>query len=130
MYLLFIAVVLAAFDSNMSVEEMRETGTAKLSVKEKMALEAWIDKRYSKKFIAQNSSKGPILQENLKSGHFVRLSDDSLWEIRPEDTPITQGWITPVEIKVTLSDDSEYPYNLTNTLTGSVVKARKPVKKI
>ena len=126
MHALFIAAVLAAFDSSMSVEEMKQTGMAKLSVQEKMALETWIENRYSKKFVAQNTKRGPILQENLKNGRLIRLSDSSLWEIDPADTPITQGWITPVEIKVASSDDSAYPYNLTNSLTGSTVKARKP----
>lgn len=128
MYSLFAAFILAAFDSGMSVEEMRQTGMVKLSAQEKIALETWINQRYSKNLIAQNSKKGPILQENLKNGSYIRLTDNSLWEIDPNDTPVTQGWITPVEIKVTASDDSNYPYNLTNTLTGSTVKARKPME--
>ncbi len=129
MYTFLIATVLAAFDSGMSAEEMRQTGVAKLSAQEKMALETWIETRYSKKLVAQNSKKTPVLEENLKNGSLIRLSDNSLWEINPTDTPITQGWITPVQIKVTSSDDSAYPYNLTNTLTGSTVKARKPLDK-
>ena len=78
--------------------------------------------------VAQKSEKkvaGPLLQENLKNGSYIRLSDGSLWNIRPEDTPITQGWITPVEINATPSGDKDYPYTLTNSLTGSSVKARK-----
>jgi hypothetical protein len=75
----------------------------------------------------QNKPKvaGPILQENLKNGSYIRLSDGSLWNIRPEDAPITQGWITPVEINATPSGDKDYPYTLTNSLTGSSVKAKK-----
>jgi len=126
MYLFLIATVLAAFDSAMSVNEMKQTGVAKLSVQEKMALETWIETHYSKKMVAQASKQAPTLQENLKNGHFIRLSDNSLWEISPADTPITQGWITPVEIKVASSTDPTYPYTLTNSLTGSSVKARKP----
>ncbi len=125
MYPFLIAAVLAAFDSGMSVQEMRQTGMVKLSAQEKLVLEDWIEQHYTKKFIAQNGQKGPILEENLKNGRYIRLSDRSLWEINPADTPVTQGWITPAEIKVTSSDDSTYPYNLTNTLTGSTVKARK-----
>jgi hypothetical protein len=76
--------------------------------------------------IAQSpKSPPPVLQENLKNGHYIRLSDNSLWEINPSDTPITQGWITAVEIKVAPSQDTAYPFTLTNTLTGSSVKARK-----
>jgi hypothetical protein len=70
-------------------------------------------------------AKDPTLQENLKNGSYIRLSDGSLWNIRPNDVPVTQGWITPVEIKVSLSDDHQYPVKLTNTVTGSSVHARK-----
>lgn len=127
MNLIAAFMLAAAFDSEMTAKEMTQTGMSKLSVQEKKALQNWVDAHYNKKEMAQMSSKKgpPALQENLKNGSFIRLSDDSLWEIRPTDTPITQGWITPVEIKVTQSDDSNYPYNLTNTLTGSTVKARQ-----
>jgi hypothetical protein len=127
MFVFLIAAVLAVFDSGMSVQEMKETGVSRLSAKEKMALDTWIESNYSKKLVAQNSSKkAPVLEENLKNGHMIRLSDNSLWEINPSDTPITQGWITPVEIIVTASKDPAYPYNLKNSLTGSTVRARKP----
>lgn len=132
MFTLLAAALLAtAFDADMSVQEMRETGVAKLSAKEKLALGSWLESRYSKKTIAANTNATPkntpaIIEENLKSGRFIRLSDRSLWEINPSDTPITQGWITPVEIKVDRdSDNANYPYTLTNSLTGSSVRARK-----
>lgn len=129
-FLFAAASIIGAFDADMSVQEMKQTGMAKLSAQEKMALQNWIETRYSKReVIAQNLSGKknlpPTLSENLKNGHYIRLSDNSLWEINPSDTPITQGWITPVEIKISASDDSSYPYNLTNSLTGSTVKARK-----
>lgn len=125
---LLVAVVPFAvmIDADMTVEEMKQTGMAKLSAQEKVALQNWLEGRYGKKMVAQNEKKpAPILQENLKNGHYIRLSDLSLWEINSPDTPITQGWITPVEIKVSASQDPAYPYILTNTLTGSSVKARK-----
>lgn len=113
----------------MSQDDMMKTGVEKLSTKEKIALDSWIEKNYAKKMTSQKGKRGPILQENLNSGRVIGLSDGSFWEVRQSDTPITQGWITPVEIKVTSSDDSDYPYNLTNSLTESTVKAKKYVKK-
>ncbi|MDE3048098.1 MAG: hypothetical protein KGI83_07120, partial [Verrucomicrobiota bacterium] len=83
-----------------------------------------IEEHYTKKGVAQKTSS-PILQDVLKGGKYIRLSDNSLWEIDPKDTPISGGWITPTEIKVGPSTDPEYPYSLTNHLTGSVVRARK-----
>ncbi len=122
---MFIFLLAAVF--SMSVDELKETGVSRLSPQEKMALEEWIEEHYDKKLTTQNSKQGPVLQENLKNGRYIRLSDNSLWEIHPSDTPITQGWITPVQIKVSAANDTAYPYQLTNTLTGSSVRARKPV---
>lgn len=125
-----LAFLLAAtlFDASLSPQEMNKMGLSKLSAKEKRALHHWIEANYTKKAEVAAAVKpiAPnILQENLKNGGYIRLSDNSLWEVKPSDTPITQGWITPVEIKVSSSDDSAYPYNLMNTLTGSSVKAKK-----
>ncbi len=119
------AIVGAVFDSDMTAQEMKQSGMVKLSAQEKLVLQAWIDTHYSKKNLAQSSIRNPTLQENLKNGHYIRLSDNSLWEINPADTPITQGWITPVDILVSPSNDPGYPYALKNSLTGSTVKARK-----
>ena len=110
------AIVLNA----MSPEEMEETGLVKLTVRERLALQDWIEYKSAKKKRA-----GPILEEVIKAGRFIRLTDRSLWEISLGDKPITQSWITQVEIQVAPSGEEDYPFRLTNTLTGSSVKARK-----
>lgn len=120
-----LMAVAMAFDSNMSEEEMKRTGVSKLTIQERAALQEWIEEHHSKKLVTQNKKTGPLVQEVLKNGRYVRLSDNSLWEIDTPDRPITQGWITPTEIKVAPSNDPDYPNTLTNTLTGSTVKARK-----
>jgi hypothetical protein len=68
----------------------------------------------------------PTIEENLNNGRLIRLSDNSTWQIHPNDTALTQSWITPVEIEVEETEDREYPYLLKNTLTGSKVRAKKP----
>lgn len=123
----FILAAVIVFDTAMTKEEQKETGIAKLNIQERMALRDWIEEHYSKKVVAQKNS-APILQEVLKGGRFIRLSDNSLWEIDQGDTPITQSWITPTEIKIGQSTDTHYPYTLNNHLTGSTVKARKAQK--
>ncbi|MBX7066968.1 MAG: hypothetical protein K1X28_07040 [Parachlamydiales bacterium] len=123
----FILAAALSLESAMTKEEQKETGVAKLNIQERAALRDWIEDHYTKKMVAQKST-APILQEVLKGGRFVRLSDSSLWEIEPGDTPITQSWITPTEIKIGQSTDTQYPYTLTNHLTGSTVKARKAQK--
>lgn len=117
-----------ALDFDMSRDEQKKTGVYKLSEKQKRELQSWIDTHYAKReqpTQSNYSQDNPTLQENLQSGRYLRLSDQSLWEIDRNDTPLTQGWITPVEIIVSQSGDSRYPYKLTNSLTGSSVKARK-----
>ena len=68
-----------------------------------------------------------MLESNLNNGTAIQLSDKSVWEINPQDVPITQGWITPTEIIITQSGNRDYPVQLTNSLTGSSVSARKTV---
>lgn len=78
----------------------------------------------SKQLIAK-VQPNPTVQETLNNGRFIKLSDDSLWEINPEDTAITESWISPAEIIVSIRNDMTYPYQLTNSITKSKVRARK-----
>ncbi|MBS0625471.1 MAG: hypothetical protein JSS32_05420 [Verrucomicrobia bacterium] len=114
-------------DYDMTKQERKQTGVYKLSDKEKAALQRWIDNHYEKRsqpLEGAISGKHATLQENLQNGKYIRLSDNSLWNVHPQDTPISQGWITPVDILVTQSGDSNYPYKLTNSVTGSSIRAR------
>jgi hypothetical protein len=77
------------------------------------------------KQISKMDSEKPTVMEMLNNGKYIRLTDNTLWEIHEKDTPITQSWISPVEIYAAPSGDKNYPYTLTNSLTGSKVRARK-----
>lgn len=133
--LLFLASfsLLAAqtFDADMSRQIQKETGIYKLTDKQKSLFQRWLDANYAKREtpLADDTetapAPAPVLQDNINNGRYIRLSDSSTWEINAEDTPITQGWITPVEILVSKNDDLDYPYLLTNSLTGSKVRAKK-----
>jgi len=115
-------------DYDMNGSEKKKTGIYKLTDKEKATLQKWIDTHYIRRvepLPQEIGNKHAILQENLRNGQFIRLSDHTLWNISPEDTPISQGWITPAEIIVSQSGAPEYPYRLTHSLTGSSLKARK-----
>jgi len=116
-----------AIDYEMSTAEKKQTGISKLTDKEKAELQNWIDNHYTKRTepLQQKTQDQGIIQENLKNGRYIRLSDGTLWSIHPQDTAVTQSWITPVEIIVSQSGDSAYPYKLTNSLTGSSVRAQK-----
>ncbi|MES2274277.1 MAG: hypothetical protein V4487_08825 [Chlamydiota bacterium] len=126
-FIAFSLLAAEALDFDMTPDEKKKTGINKLSDKEKASLQNWIDNNYAKR--NQPIQKGVVergtLQENLKSGRYLRLSDGSIWNIHPGDISVTQGWITPVDIIVTQSSDSNYPYKLTNSVTGSSVRAKK-----
>jgi hypothetical protein len=127
----FLAALLAVepLDLEMTPQDKKKTGVFKLRDNEKASLQQWIDSRYEKRAeplaLQAKPSAKPFLSENYYNGQYIRLSDGSLWNIRPQDTPITQGWITSVEILIAPSSDPDYPYKLTNTLTGSSVLAKK-----
>ena len=129
--LLLISALFSAeiLDFDMTPDEKKKTGVGKLSDKQKSALQHWIDNHYVKRDLPLANvapKKRPMISETLQNGKFIRLSDGTLWSIAPADTPLTQSWITPVEIIVSESSgDREYPYKLTNTLTGSSVRAQK-----
>ena len=129
MFQLTIALLaFSLFDLEMTQQQKKDTGVAKLSEKERSYLQNWIDNNFNKREYPLTETvqlQMPIIEDNLNNGKHLRLSDRSLWEINLEDTLLTQSWITPVEILVMHSSDSNYPYRLTNSLTGSSVGARR-----
>jgi hypothetical protein len=121
--LLAFALLATSFELEMSPQDQRDTGIYKLSEKEKGALQEWVKNNYTKPAAAPNlpKQKNPSLVENLNNGSYLRLTDGSIWNIRPQDTLISQGWITEVEVVITPSSDLQYPYKLTNSLSKSSV---------
>lgn len=133
--IVFVAIKYVAFaqtgaslDSIMSEEDMKSTGIYKLSTTEKIELKNWIDRNYIKKSkspLSKGYQRLPTISEVAYSGQFIRLDDDTIWQIDPKDTSTTQGWLTPVPIKVEYNAVGPYPYTLTNIITASKVHARK-----
>ncbi len=130
-FAIFHLLAAEAIDTEMESVDKKSTGIYKLTDKEKAALQRWIDARYQRKTEEQRESQKPItgnhptLSENLMGSQYLRLSDKTLWNVRAEDVPIAQGWITPTEIIVSQSASPFFPYKLTNKITGSSVSARK-----
>jgi hypothetical protein len=115
-------------DQVMSKEEQKETGVAKLSRNQKIALEAWLNKNFILKSKDQTSQKTQLsLSINIDNGQKLQLSDNSIWEISPDDVSTAAVWITPFPVKITQSDDPDYPYLLVNETSGVSVKARKAI---
>lgn len=53
------------------------------------------------------------------------LSNGSKWEVKPEDASIAQSWFIPHELKIEANQDPEYPYTITNQVTGSSILVKK-----
>ncbi|MCB1117649.1 MAG: hypothetical protein KDK50_03595 [Chlamydiia bacterium] len=64
------------------------------------------------------------ITENLHGGRVLRLSDNSIWEVAPEDINYTQLWVTPFRVKIDYTGNVDYPYTLTNETSQTSVRVR------
>lgn len=112
-------------DEVMTREEQKKTGVVKLSLKEKIELENWLNKTFVLKVQDQAMEAQLFLSININNGKKLQLSDESIWEIAPSDIPTSAVWITPFPVKIVPSDDPDYPFLIVNINTGISVKAKK-----
>jgi hypothetical protein len=75
--------------------------------------------------IAHSDIQPLTLQKNIQNGSQLELSDGSIYEIAPSEKSKTTFWLTPIELKISASNDPMYPVLLTNTLTGVNVRAKQ-----
>lgn len=108
----------------MTPDEQKKTGVSQLSDAQKQALEKWMNDKFVLKTTHSDAPR-LTLQQNLQSGAQLELSDGSIYEIAPSDKSKTTFWLTPIEMKITPSNDPMYPVLLTNTLTGVSVRAKQ-----
>ncbi len=116
---------LIVLDTVMSEEEQKKTGITKLSFQEKLALEDWLNKTFVLKVQEEKPQTPLSLSINIDNGKKLLLSDNSVWEIAPDDLKTSAIWITPFPVKITPSNNPNYPFIITNTNSGMSVKARK-----
>jgi len=107
----------------MTVDEQKKIGIYNLSPAQKEQLESWINDKFILK--AAREKPLPTLEENLRNGSELKLSDGSSFAIAPSDQAKASAWISPIAIKMSPSTDPMFPVLLTNTLTGASVKAKK-----
>ncbi|MBS0605165.1 MAG: hypothetical protein JSS60_09060 [Verrucomicrobia bacterium] len=112
-------------DSVMSREEQKKTGVDKMTMQQKIELEAWLNKTFILKTTDTSSQTQLSMSINIDNGQKLQLSDNTIWEIAPGDVPTAAVWITPFPVKITPSNDPDYPSLLVNTTSGVSVKARK-----
>ena len=106
-----------SFNKIMTKTEQDRTGVSKLSAQEKAALEEWLTD-FVISIAAQKSNvylgigQEHWVKETIDSGAFIRLEDNSLWEISPIDIINTILWLPIDNVIVIESTNPLYPYKL------------------
>lgn len=120
------AFSLILIDEAMSPEEQKKSGISKLTISEQRNLEKWLSDNFVKKSEAKKNLFGSELyvSEVINGGQQIRLSDNTLYEITPEDWVKTQGWITLTRVEVTHTKEEYYPFTITNPNSGYSIRGR------
>jgi hypothetical protein len=111
-------------DEVMSRDEQQKIGVAKMSRAQKLALEAWLNQNFVLKTQTQENVSNLSLSINIDGGKKLELSDNSIWEIAPDDLQKSAIWITPFPVQIVPSGDPTYPCLIINTNSGVSVRAR------
>ena len=111
----------------MTRDVQRTTGVANLSMAQKTVLENWLNQTFVLKTAAETTPAPAqvYLSINIDNGHKILLSDNSLWEISPDDVSTAATWLSPVVMQIKPSNNPDYPSLITDTASGTSVKARQ-----
>lgn len=121
----FGEVNIPSINDIMSVEDQRKTGVLGLKQRQKMELAKWlVDHGYYEEKKTNSSDDSLTLTMNDKKE--LQLSDGSIWEVAPEDVPISSAWAANVEVLLERTQNPLYPYNLINVKAKEKVKVRIP----
>ncbi len=71
------------------------------------------------------SLKDLYVSENLDGGAKLQLSNGDIYEIHPDDRDVSSAWLLPSNVTVTPSKNLDYPIIITNTISGTSIKAKK-----
>jgi hypothetical protein len=123
-------------DQVMTKEEEKSTGIAKLSPKEREALEKWL-LRFArvameigeKNFHNIPAAYGGVNHEHwiktvIEAGKVFQLEDGSIWLISPLNNVDAMIWIVTEKMVVVDSGDPIYPYKLINEDGNSTAGAK------
>ena len=106
-----------SFNEIMTKTEQNRTGVSKLSTNERVALEEWLTNfvigiAARKTNIYLGVGQEHWVTETIGSGAFIRLEDDSLWEISPIDRINTMLWLPIDYVIVIKNTNALYSYKL------------------
>lgn len=110
----------------MTIEDQNKTGVIRLTQNQKRELAKWLVAHgYYEDQKTYEVLSGPKVSLNVYGGKIIQLSDNTVWEIAPEDIKISETWLNSIPIKVTKTTNPNYPYLLINLLNKVSVKAKK-----
>lgn len=110
----------------MSIEDQQRTGVIRLTQKQKMELAKWlVEHQYNAEAASDEIIHALTVALNIAGGKFIELSDNSVWEISPDDLVVSQSWLSPIPVKITPSSNPNYPFIITDLRSGQSVKAKK-----
>ncbi|MCH9630902.1 MAG: hypothetical protein S4CHLAM37_09120 [Chlamydiia bacterium] len=112
----------------MSIEDQRRTGVIRLKQNQKMQLAKWLVAHGFYERHEKVTPKAPPLYLKSNIGSQMTLSDDSDWEIAPEDVKTAKDWKDNPKVRVEKTKNPVYPYKIYNLETkgNEYVKARFP----
>ncbi len=126
---LFADTTIPPLSDMMSIEVQKKTGVIRLKQYERKELAKWLSENCfaHKKEIKEPTDTSQYLQVvlNIDSGKKLQLTDNSIWEIDPNDVRISSGWLSDISVKIYPSGDNQYPFLIVNQVTKKSVKARK-----
>jgi hypothetical protein len=106
-----------SLDQMMTPAEKEKTGYASLTATQRQALDTWVGQH----FVAKNPNAQGVKKENsnieysklslslnVDNGQKLILSDNSEWEVSPDDVGTASLWLSPVIIQIMPSDDPIY----------------------
>lgn len=112
----------------MPIDIQKYTGVYYLTDEQKEYLADWLQENMNQPSASSSTSyaqKELYLSENIEGGKFLRLSDNSVWEVDPIDLSRSKIWLFPFPVRLRKNGRQDFPYTLTNMNTGSKVDVRK-----
>lgn len=110
----------------MSLEDQKTTGVIRLTQEQKKALAEWFVKHgYFANQANVNYNQSLTVSINIADGKKIVLSDNSVWDVAPEDQQMASSWLGAQPVAISSSDNTLYPFLMTNMRTNTSIKVKK-----
>ena len=120
------ATLTPSINDIMSLEDQKTTGVIRLTQEQKKALAEWFVKHgYYEMQAKVNYNHVLTVSINIGSGEKIVLSDNSVWEVAPEDQELASSWLGSNTVEITPSDNKVFPFLMTNVRTRDAIKVKK-----